>query len=406
MHKTFEEVVTFENLYKAYISAKRGKSKKPEVILFKENLNVNLIKLFKKVRSFTFDGFKYDKFYISYPKKRLIHAPSFEARIVQHMLCDYYLTPLIERHCIYDNAACRKNKGTDFARQRLEKFMNAYKQTNGNINGYILQIDIKKYFQSINHLVLKEKLLKIVKDKKLYKLLSDIIDSYSNENAKDKGLALGNQTSQNFALYYLDNIDRLIKEKYQIKYYIRYMDDFIIIHKDKNHLKALLSEINEEFKKLDVLINEKKTFIQKLAHGISFVGYNFKFNKKLKLVIKVKKKTLERVLKNYKRAKYFSKNSKEGKEYFNNLINSLNSVFEKEKNYNSKFHKKVNELRAKNKLDVILKREKRINEIHYYNLRKSKSLNKIKNKHKTVFVNYRRINKPEDNYAKVLCMCC
>lgn len=118
--------------------------------------------------------------------------------------------PILERHLIYDNGACRVNKGTDFSRNRVRSFLTEYYKKYGN-NGYILQFDIHHYFESIKHDCLLNKLSKIIKDKEMYKFLEDIISSYSDYD--NSGLPIGNQTSQCFALYYLDEIDRLNKEK-------------------------------------------------------------------------------------------------------------------------------------------------------------------------------------------------
>lgn len=146
----------------------------------------------------------------------------------------------MERHLIYDNAACRKDKGTLFAMNRLNEFLHSHYRIHGR-KGYFLKCDIRKFFDNIDHEVLKNSLTRIVDDDRTLRLLFNIIDSY--ETASGKGIPMGNQTSQWFALYYFDPLDRLVKEKLRIKYYTRYMDDMILISENKEVLKEALAEI-------------------------------------------------------------------------------------------------------------------------------------------------------------------
>lgn len=182
----------------------------------------------------------YRKFRIYDPKEREIQALCYGDRIVQHSLCDNVLGPYLEKHLIYDNSACRKGKGTHFALDRLTGFLREYNRKYGE-KGYILKCDVRKYFNSIDHTVLKEKISRMALSEDVRWLLGTIVDSYECEPGK--GLPMGNQTSQWFALYYLDGLDRLIKEKLRIKYYTRYMDDMILLHPDKNYLKECLHEM-------------------------------------------------------------------------------------------------------------------------------------------------------------------
>lgn len=216
----------FEKLYEAYKKCRRGKSRKTDVIQFELNASEELVKLQQELKEKTYHTGNYYKFTIYDPKEREIQALPFRDRIVQHNLCDNILAPLLERHLVYDNSACRKGKGTHFAMERLTIFLRDYYKKYGN-KGYILKCDIHKYFDSIDHKVLKTKLMRLIKDRDIYSLLENIIDSY--EKTPGKGLPMGNQTSQWFAIYYLDGLDRIVKEKFRMKYYTRYMDDCIIL---------------------------------------------------------------------------------------------------------------------------------------------------------------------------------
>lgn len=283
-NKLFNSVVNHANLLKAFFVARKGKTKNKEVLDFEGDLQRNILDIIKSITRGKYEVGEYKEFKIYDPKERLIQATPFVDRVVQHMICDEYLTPLIDRVCIYDNCACRPNKGTDFAQTRLRSFMQARKQNNKL--GYCLQIDIRKYFNSINHNVLKEILRKKVKSEKLCKLLDKFIDSYhipieetSEYSSNDfKGLAMGNQTSQIFALLYLDSVDRIAKEKYRIKHYVRYMDDIVIMSDDKETLVNLLQDIKEELGRLKLEVNKDKTKIFKVSTGITFIGFRFKFN--------------------------------------------------------------------------------------------------------------------------------
>ena len=151
--------------------------------------------------------------------------------------------------------------------------------------GFFLKCDVRKYFYTIDHAVLKEKLLKIFGAGDIFTLLCHIIDSY--EIAQGKGLPLGNQTSQWFALLYLDEMDRLIKEKLRIKYYVRYMDDFILLHESKDYLKECLEEINKLFRDTLYLELNEKTQIFPVKNGVKYLGWHFYLTEKGKVIRKL-----------------------------------------------------------------------------------------------------------------------
>lgn len=262
----------FDRLYEAYKKCRRGKLQKTEVIQFELNLSEELIKLQEELQAKTYQIGAYYKFAIYDPKKREIQALPFRDRIVQHNLCDNILAPLMERHLIYDNSACRKGKGTHFAMDRLSGFFREYYKKYG-AEGYILKCDIHKYFDSIDHKVLKTRLMKIIKDRDVFELLERIIDSY--KKTPGKGLPMGNQTSQWFALYYLDGLDRLVKEKYRMKYYTRYMDDCIILCQDKEYLKQCLSAMQYYVEEYLLLAFNEKTQLTAMKDGVDYLGFRF-----------------------------------------------------------------------------------------------------------------------------------
>lgn len=282
----YEQLFTFKNLYNAYLKSRKSKRFKKEVINFESNLGSNLSKLQEELlnEKYGLNGLNYHSFMVYEPKERRVDAIEFKDRIVQHCLCDNYLVPLYEKRLIYDNAATRINKGTDFARKRLKYFHYDYFNKKGSNKGYVLKCDIHHFFQSIDQDVLRKMLKKDIKDNKILKLINLIIDSFELE--KSKGLPIGNQTSQLFGIRYLDKIDRLIKEKFRIKYYIRYMDDFLLIHESKEYLNMIYKEIKkillDEFK----LELNKKTRIYKLSDSVEFLGFNYRLLNNKKIVMK------------------------------------------------------------------------------------------------------------------------
>ncbi len=241
---------------------------------------------------------KYNHFVIHEPKTREVDSISFKDRIVQHCLVDYYLMPILERKLIYDNAACRKKKGTDFARNRLKYFLSNHYQKNKNNNGYYLRIDFRHYFESISHPLLKNKLTGFVKDNDILFLCFRIIDSFHKDI--NKGLPLGNQTSQCFALLYLDKFDRAIKEKFSIKYYVRYMDDLVVIDKSKDKLVSLLNYLKNIASNEYLSFNTDKTFIKPLKTKISFLGFTYQLSSGGKIYIKVLNEKYRRFKKHLK----------------------------------------------------------------------------------------------------------
>lgn len=295
----FSKLYSFENLYKAHLKARRSKQGSKEVVEFEANLGSMLINLSENIRSGNYRLQGYYCFEVFEPKRRLIHALHYQDRVVQHCLCDEIVGPLLEPKLIYDNAACRVGKGSSFVYKRITNFLAEYYKRHGS-QGYFLRCDISKFFDSIDHEILKAKLFKVFKDKQTLQFLIDIIDSYSTTNGK--GIPMGNQTSQWFAIYYLDEFDRIIKEVLGIKYYVRYMDDMLIIAQDKDKLKEQLSFLENYLRANLKLSFNAKTQIYPLKNGTDFLGFHFYLTDTGKIVRKVmlkSKKNLRRALANF-----------------------------------------------------------------------------------------------------------
>ena len=204
---------------------------------------------------------------------RHIEAPVVRDRIVQKTLTKNVLTPSIIPYVIYDNYASIKNRGTSFARKRMEIMLRRYINKNG-IDGYILLIDIKKYFENIDHEVLKRLIYPMIKneEKRVIDLIYYILDTSSDT---DKGLNLGSEAPQILALYYLTPVDNFVKIVKGVKYYGRYMDDIFIISNSKEELFNLLCGIENVLLTLKLEINKNKTHILKLSHGFTFLQIKY-----------------------------------------------------------------------------------------------------------------------------------
>lgn len=295
----FNELFTFDNLFNAHMQARKSKRHRKDVILFEMDLALNLWNLHDSICDETYRIGEYNRFTIYEPKKREIQALSYKDRVIQHCLCDNYLYPLLTSKMIYDNAACQKGKGTEFARERLTKFLRQHYKRYGK-EGYVLKADIFHFFQSIDHDTLKRKICRVVEDEKIYNLLEMIIDSFCNE--EKKGIPMGNQTSQLFALYYLDSLDRLIKEKLHIKFYTRYMDDCILIHHDKEYLKWCLRKMEELVEDELLLEFNNKTQLFPIKNGVDYLGFHFYLTDTGKVIRKLRtssKKKFKKRMKAY-----------------------------------------------------------------------------------------------------------
>lgn len=186
-----------------------------------------------------------------------------------------------------------------FAIRRVTGFLQKFYHDNG-AEGFVLKCDIRKYFNNIDHAVLKEKLQRVITDPDILSTLCLIIDSYSY--SPGRGLPMGNQISQWFALYYLDGLDRLIKERLRIRYYSRYMDDCVLIHSDKDYLKYCLKTLREYIRtELHLEFNEKTQIIP-IRNGIDYLGFHFYLTDSGKVIRKVRRRTKQKFK---KRLKYY-----------------------------------------------------------------------------------------------------
>lgn len=262
----YSKVISKENLYRAAYMASRGRRYKDAAADFNFCLEREINCLWEELSAKTYCHGKYRTFVIYEPKERKISAASFRDRVVHHAMHDV-LEPIIDREFIYDSYACRKGKGTHKAVGRAQSF--------SKLNKFCFHGDIRKYFPSIDHKILKKLIEKKVEDKDLLWLIGDIIDSAKQvTGGKDKGLPLGNLTSQFFANLYLNELDCFVKFELKCPYYTRYMDDFLVFEDNRADLQEIKGKIRMFLDKtLNLDLHEGKSQIYKVSEGVKFLGF-------------------------------------------------------------------------------------------------------------------------------------
>ncbi len=284
----YEIICTKQNLELAWRKARKRKTQKQYVIEFEKNLHDNLLFLRVELLLHAYRPQPLETFILRDPKTRKISVSNFRDRIVHHAICNI-IEPIFGKKFIYDSYANRKGKGTLAALNRLHFFMQKVtkngtivkNRSKSSIRGFVFKGDIKHYFDTIDH----GKLLKIVKntatDKRFLFLLKTILANHSSKIER-KGMPLGNLTSQFLANVYLDKLDQFVKHILKVKYYIRYVDDFLILHQDKNKLEYYNQQISIFLKlELDIELNRDKSVIKPLNRGVDFLGFRCFYHYKL-----------------------------------------------------------------------------------------------------------------------------
>lgn len=311
----------------AYREARKNKRYRDEVLEFTERLEENLIEIQNELIWKTYRVGRYREFYVYEPKKRLIMALPFKDRVVQWAVYQV-LNPLIEIRYILDSYACRVGFGAHRAVQRLQYWLRKMERRHDKV--YILKMDISKYFYRVDHDILIKILTNIIKDKDLLWLLKTIIDSNGNkfglpldttdlesDRVENIGMPIGNLTSQMFANLYLNELDQFMKHQLRARYYMRYMDDSLMLHWDKKYLWQIKQEI-ERFLDEHLRLNlNGKTTVRTISQGIDWVGYRV-----WPTHVKLRKSTAQKMK---KRLKYLQKAYAKGEVGFDEINASVQS---------------------------------------------------------------------------------
>jgi len=263
----YPKIYDFDNLHMAYLKARRCKRYRHDVLRFSANLEDNLIDIQNHLIWKTYRTGRYRFFTVYEPKERLIASLSFRDRVVHHALHNI-IEPIFERSMIYDSYACRKEMGVLSGVQRTTRFLRDSTRRWGRV--YCLKGDVKKYFPSVHHETLKQIIRKRIACPDTLEMIDRIIDSTGEE----VGMPIGNLTSQLFANVYLSELDHFVKEECGVKYYIRYMDDFVILYDDKRVLKNLLEDVEYYLRvALRLRLNDKTQIFPVGPRPIDFLGY-------------------------------------------------------------------------------------------------------------------------------------
>ena len=302
-------VVTFDEVMQAYLDCRKHKRSTVNAIKFEMDLHKKIYNLYLELNKGIYFIGESIAFCVDRPVKREVFAADFRDRIVHHLLMNK-LTEILEKNLIDDVFACRECKGTSYAVNRCAYHIQAA-SNNYTEKAYIVKCDLKSYFMTISKTLLLEKLLKYVDeyyepdnnyDLDFVKwLITIIIMNRPQENCKikchrsrwnglpkekslfwcdpDKGLPIGNLTSQNFANFYLSEFDKFMKEELGLKYYGRYVDDFYFIVKDVKEARVILEKCKQKLAEIGVTLHPKKIYIQEVHKGVKFVGKTIKPNR-------------------------------------------------------------------------------------------------------------------------------
>lgn len=312
----FEKVIDFENMYKAYRKAKRGKGFKKSSARFNVMALDGVNKLIEQLKNKTYKISPYNEFKVYEPKERIIQTTSFKDKVVQHSLCDNVMLPRLQKIFICDNCAGQKGKGTLFGLDRLSNQMKEFYTRHG-VDGYVLKCDIAKFFYNISHEQLKDIVAYwFCDDKDVCWLINLFVDSTDG-----KGIPLGNQINQGLALLYLDGMDKLIKNELGIEFYGRYMDDFYLIHHSKDYLKHCLEVIKRYLETLDLSLNGK-TQIFPLKNGINYLGFHTYLTRTGEVIRKLKNQNKRNAKRKYIKMAKLVSDGKMSIDKFNDSYNS------------------------------------------------------------------------------------
>jgi RNA-directed DNA polymerase len=262
----FEKIISLENLFDAWAKFKKEKYNKSDVAEFEVNLEDHIFELHEDLKNDAYKHGGYFSFFVHDPKSRHIHKASVRDRLVHHAV-HRVIEPAWNKIFIFDSWSSRKDKGTHAAVRRLQdlalKLSRNYSRTL-----WMLKLDITKFFDFVDHEILLNILAKRTPDNRLMKLLREIIEGFR------PGLPLGNLTSQLFANVYMNELDQFVKQELKMRGYIRYVDDFVLMHRDREFLWDCFRKIEIFIReRLRLKIHPKKIILKTYASGIDYLGY-------------------------------------------------------------------------------------------------------------------------------------
>ncbi|MBV6396695.1 MAG: hypothetical protein HFACDABA_02295 [Anaerolineales bacterium] len=277
----YPQIYDLLNLWQAFVKASKGRRSHPSIAAFEYNLESELIQLRDELESETYLPGGYRSFTVHEPKRRKISAAPFRDRVVHHALMNV-TGPMLERKFIHDSYANQVGKGTHRALDRCTYFMRRY--------AYVLPCDVKQFFPSIDHAILKSILSKTIQDERVMNLAGKLIASgegvLENEYemkyfagddlfsaSRPRGLPIGNLTSQFWANVYLNELDQFVKQKLKVRAYARYVDDFVLFSNDKKELHDWRNAVVDFLANLRLTIHEESAHARPAWKGVTFLGF-------------------------------------------------------------------------------------------------------------------------------------
>ena len=266
----YDNIISFDNLLISWREFLRGKRKRKDVAEFQVHFMDNILALHRELADKTYRHGGYKAFKINDPKPRDIHKASVRDRLLHHAI-HRILYPHFDRKFIHDSYSCRLDKGTHRAMDRFQCFSLKVSRNNTQ-TCWVLKCDIRKFFASIDHSILRVILSKRIGDRDVLRLLSQVIESFNGKIGI--GLPLGNLTSQLLVNIYMNEFDQFAKRQLKIRHYIRYADDFVILHDDMAYLENVLPKISDFLEtRLKLTLHPDKVFIKTYASGVDFLGW-------------------------------------------------------------------------------------------------------------------------------------
>lgn len=265
-----ESIIGFEALWDSMMKCRRGVIWKDSVAAFCLNPVQEVSRLCDQLHDGSYRERPHKYFTINYPKERSIMSISFRDRVYQRSLNDVGIYPVMCRSFIYDNGACQKGKGADFARNRLKCHLQRYYRKHGP-DGFVLKMDVRGYYPNMRHDAAKAAFKRRL-DPDVYARAAAILDGFPGE----VGFNPGSQIIQIAGISILDGIDHFVKERLRVRHYMRYMDDMLIIGHDRDALERYRQEIDERLRRIGFELHVGKTRVIPLAQGVMYLGFRFR----------------------------------------------------------------------------------------------------------------------------------
>ena len=335
-----DDAIGFDALYASAMKCKKGVSWKDSVAAYYHRAVERTDKLEEDLHRGKYRAAPPKHFMVTCPKPREIASIAFRDRVYQRSLNDNVVYPIMTNAFIYDNFACQTGKGTDPARERLKHFLRKHFREHGT-EGYVAQFDIHGYYPNMRHDIAEENFRKKLPEWAYERVVRIMHEQYSG----DVGYNPGSQLIQIEGISLLNDLDHLIKEKLHVKLYIRYMDDLIMIHEDKEFLEHCKTVVVDKLAKIGFEVNEKKTKVYRLSEGIPFLGFRFSLTETGKVLMFVNPDKVKSARKKYRRLVAKAKRGEVPRESVDmswatwidhlskgdtyNLINRLNKFYKK-----------------------------------------------------------------------------